>query len=41
MLATLVAGQADWLVTGDADLLVLAKQFPILTPAAFVERFLA
>lgn len=29
------------LVTGDADLLVLADQFPILTPAALVERFLA
>ncbi|MCJ7592309.1 MAG: putative toxin-antitoxin system toxin component, PIN family [Woeseiaceae bacterium] len=41
VLATLVAGQAEWLVTGDADLLVLADQFPILTPAAFVARFLA
>ena len=41
VLATLVAGQAEWLVTGDADLLVLAEQFPILTPAAFVERCLA
>jgi len=38
--ATLVAGEADWLVTGDADLLALSGQFPILTPAAFVERFL-
>ena len=40
VLATLIAGSADWLVTGDEDLLVLADQFPILTPTAFVERFL-
>ena len=40
VLATLVTGAADWLVTGDADLLERAHQFPILTPAAFVERFL-
>jgi predicted nucleic acid-binding protein len=36
-----VAGQAEWLVSGDEDLLELADQFPILTPAAFVERFLS
>lgn len=41
VLATLIAAQADWLVTGDQDLLVLAREFPILSPAAFVERFLA
>ena len=41
VLATFVAGQAEWLVSGDEDLLVLADQFPILTPAAFVARFLA
>ena len=40
VVATLVAGQGDWLVSGDGDLLALAAQFPILTPAAFVERFL-
>lgn len=40
VLATLIAGSADWLITGDEDLLVLADQFPILTPTAFVERFL-
>ena len=40
VLATLIAGSADWLVTGDEDLLALADQFPILTPTAFVERFL-
>jgi predicted nucleic acid-binding protein len=41
VLATFVAGQAEWLVSGDKDLLVLADQYPILTPAAFVARFLA
>lgn len=41
VLATLVAGGADWLISGDHDLLALADQFPILTPSAFVERFLA
>jgi putative PIN family toxin of toxin-antitoxin system len=40
-LATFVAGQAEWLVSGDEDLLVLADQYPILTPAAFVARFLS
>jgi putative PIN family toxin of toxin-antitoxin system len=41
VLATLVAGEAEWLVSGDEDLLVLADQFPILSPAAFVARFLS
>ena len=41
VLATFVAGKGDWLVTGDADLLVMSDQFSIATPAAFVERFLA
>jgi len=27
-------------MTGDADLLALSDQFPILTASAFVERFL-
>jgi len=40
VLATFVAGQAEWLVSGDEDLLALADQFPILAPAAFVARFL-
>ena len=40
VLATFVAGQAEWLVSGDEDLLVLADQFPILSPTAFVARFL-
>jgi len=29
------------LVSGDDDLLVLADQFPILSPTAFVTRFLS
>ena len=41
VLATLVAGQAEWLVSGDEDRLILADQFPILSPAAFVARFLS
>jgi putative PIN family toxin of toxin-antitoxin system len=41
VLATFVAGQAEWLVSGDEDLLVLADQYPILTPAAFLARFLS
>ena len=41
VLATLVAAGAEWLVSGDEDLLVLADQFPILSPAAFVARFLS
>jgi len=41
VLATFVAGQAEWLISGDEDLLVLADRYPILTPAAFVARFLS
>jgi putative PIN family toxin of toxin-antitoxin system len=40
ILATLVVAKADWLVTGDAALLALAHRYPIVTPAAFVKRFL-
>ena len=39
-LAVLIGGLADWLVSGDQDLLALAADYPILTPAAFVARFL-
>lgn len=39
ILATFIAGQADCLVTGDDDLLSLAKQYTILTPAAFMSHF--
>ena len=38
VLATLIAGKADVLVTGDADLLVLRGQFPVETPREFVQR---
>ena len=41
LLAALIQGPADWLVTGDQDLLALSATYPILTPAAFVDRFLA
>ncbi len=41
VLATFVAAGAEWLVSGDYDLLVLADQFPILSPTAFVTRFLS
>jgi putative PIN family toxin of toxin-antitoxin system len=39
ILATLLCTSADWLVTGDKELLVVAGSYPILTPAAFVTRF--
>jgi uncharacterized protein len=35
ILGTLLAAQADYLITGDKDLLVLAGKYPILTPAEF------
>lgn len=38
VLGTLLASQADYLVTGDHDLLALADQYPILTPAEFWQR---
>lgn len=38
VLATLIASRADVLVTGDRDLLALADQYPIETPAEFVRR---
>jgi len=38
VLATLFAGQADWLVSGDQDLLALADQYPILSPAELARR---
>ncbi|MDZ7589929.1 MAG: putative toxin-antitoxin system toxin component, PIN family [Rubrivivax sp.] len=40
ILALLMAGAADVLVTGDKDLLALADRFPILSPAAFEARFM-
>jgi putative PIN family toxin of toxin-antitoxin system len=38
VLATLRAAQADYLVTGDKDLLALGEHYPIVTPAVFWER---
>ena len=38
VLQTLQAAQADYLITGDKDLLALAGRYPIVTPAAFWER---
>jgi len=38
VLATLLAADADCLVSGDSDLLALRDRFPIQTPAEFVLR---
>lgn len=38
VLATLLAGKAEFLVTGDQDLLALATDYPIVTPADFARR---
>lgn len=38
VLGTLLASGADYLVTGDADLLAFADRHPILTPAQFWSR---
>jgi putative PIN family toxin of toxin-antitoxin system len=38
VLGTLRAAQADYLITGDKDLLALGEQYPIVTPAVFWER---
>lgn len=38
ILGTFLAGQADYLVTGDKDLLVLAERYSIITPGKFCER---
>src|SRR5258707_6982310 len=35
---TFLASKADYLITGDRDLLALAEKYPIVTPAAFWER---
>jgi len=41
VLALLIGSGADYLVSGDKDLLSLADSFPILTPADFVNRFMS
>jgi len=38
ILGTLRASKADYLITGDKDLLALSDRYPIVTPAAFWER---
>ena len=38
MLNTLIVSEADFLVTGDRDLLVLNQRYPIETPSEFVKR---
>lgn len=38
VLATLIASEADYLVSGDADLLALADRYPIVAPADFATR---
>lgn len=38
VLGTLLAAGADYLITGDRDLLALAERYPIVTPAVFWER---
>lgn len=37
ILSTFILGGANYLVTGDKDLLVLSEQYSIVTPAQFVE----
>ena len=38
VLGALRAAQANYLITGDKDLLALADRYPIVTPSAFWER---
>lgn len=38
VLGTLLAARADYLITGDQDLLALAESYPIITPAEFWRR---
>jgi putative PIN family toxin of toxin-antitoxin system len=38
ILGTLLAARADYLITGDKDLLALAGRYPIVTPSAFWDR---
>ena len=40
LLATLIAGKADWLITGDRDFDVLSPRYPVISPGAFAQRFL-
>ncbi|VFT05334.1 putative toxin-antitoxin system toxin component, PIN family [Pseudomonas aeruginosa] len=38
VLLTLLAASANYLITGDKDLLALANRYPIITPAEFWAR---
>jgi putative PIN family toxin of toxin-antitoxin system len=38
ILGTLFAAKADYLITGDKDLLALSDRYPIVTPSAFWQR---
>jgi putative PIN family toxin of toxin-antitoxin system len=38
ILATLIAAHAEYLITGDQDLLVLRQNYPILTPTEFAKK---
>jgi uncharacterized protein len=38
VLGTLLSAKAEYLITGDKDLLALSERYPIVTPAAFWER---
>jgi len=38
VLGTLRASRADYLITGDKDLLALRERYPVVTPAEFWER---
>ncbi|MCC2624902.1 MAG: twitching motility protein PilT [Burkholderiales bacterium] len=40
LLATLIASDAEYLITGDKDLLCLADKYPIVAPANFVDKYL-
>jgi len=39
ILQTLLAAKAQYLITGDKDLLVLAGRYPVMTPADFWARY--
>jgi len=38
VLGAFLASRAEYLITGDRDLLALSKKYPIVTPAAFWGR---
>jgi putative PIN family toxin of toxin-antitoxin system len=38
ILSSFIAGRADYLVTGDADLLALRKRYKILAPSEFAKK---